>query len=268
MVGAPIPMWEMQIAFAIGLAGIYFGWQGTLARMTGFYDLSGAFKTLIAGIVVGAIVASLIDVLILANIRDSSLNILEVSALSLVIASAESAFALFILGRPKTVGLRASAPYGWTLGLGYGAMRAAHLNVRLFDPLIWPDVTGFNAINIFIAILISITACIGHAMIASWQGSKIVEHERAKTFFTSSLARAVLILGTVLSVFSPLILILLAPAIPLFWNYSQKQWLASGMTPAAAQAYRRTIRGSSRHEHAAATRTRGEIVSWITDEEE
>jgi len=70
------------------------------------------------------------------------------------------------------------------------------------------------------------------------------------------------------SVFSPLILILLAPAIPLFWNYSQKQWLASGMTPAAAQAYRRTIRGSSRHEHAAATRTRGEIVSWITDEEE
>ena len=80
MVGAPIPMWEMQIAFAIGLAGIYFGWQGTLARMTGFYDLSGAFKTLIAGIVVGAIVASLIDVLILANIRDSSLNILEVSA--------------------------------------------------------------------------------------------------------------------------------------------------------------------------------------------
>ena len=47
---------------------------------------------------------------------------------------AESAFTLFLLGRPRTVGLRASAPYGWTLGLGFGAMRSAHLNVRLFDP--------------------------------------------------------------------------------------------------------------------------------------
>tara|TARA_Y100001970_G_scaffold166768_2_gene204151 strand:- start:916 stop:1692 length:777 start_codon:yes stop_codon:yes gene_type:complete len=255
MVGAPIPMWQMQIAFAIGLAGIYIGWRGKLAKMTGFYDLSGAFKTLIAGIIVGAIAASLIDGLILAQVAQEKVNIIDASAISLIIACAESAFALFILGRPKTVGLRASAPYGWTFGLGYGAMRSAHLNVRLFE------MDGFHPLNISIAILISITTCVGHAMIASWQGSKIVEHERARTFFTSSFVRAVLIIGTVLSVFLPLLIILLVPAIPLLWNYSQKQWLTSGMTPAAAQAYRRTIRGSSRHEYAAATRRRGQIVS-------
>jgi len=40
MAEAPIDMWEMQLAFAIGLLGIYAGWRGTIAKMTGFYDLS------------------------------------------------------------------------------------------------------------------------------------------------------------------------------------------------------------------------------------
>ena len=125
MAQVPIAMWEMQLAFAIGLLGIYVGWRGTIARMTGFYDLSGAVKTLLFGLVAGVLAASAIDALILANIREASVNIFEVSLIALVIGMAESAFALFLLGRPRTVGLRASAPFGWTLGLGFGAMRSA-----------------------------------------------------------------------------------------------------------------------------------------------
>ena len=76
MADAPIEMWEMQLAFAIGLLGIYVGWRGTIARMTGFYDLSGAAKSLLFGIVSGVLAASAIDALILAelgiNLRTSS----------------------------------------------------------------------------------------------------------------------------------------------------------------------------------------------------
>lgn len=260
MAQAPIDLWEMQLAFAIGLLGIYVGWRGTIARMTGFYDLSGAVKTLLFGLVAGVLAASAIDALILANIREASVNILSVSVIALIIAMAESAFALFLLGRPRTVGLRASSPYGWTLGLGYGAMRAAHLNVRLFDPEVWPGVTGFDPLNIAIACTLTLTACIGHASIAAWQGSRIIEHERARTFFTSALARAILIISTVLTVFNPFMLALVAPAVIWSWLPAHDRWLPSGMTPAAAQAYRRTLRGTQRHERAAAERVRGERV--------
>ena len=180
-------MWEMQLAFAIGLLGVYAGWRGTIARMTGFYDLSGAFKSLLFGLVAGVLIASLIDSLILEPIRLQSVNIISVSIIALFIGMAESAFALFLLGRPRTVGLRASAPYGWTLGLGFGAMRSAHLNVRLFDPEVWVGTTGFEAFHRF-SIVLTLTTCIGHASVASWQGSKIIQHERARTFFTVQLS--------------------------------------------------------------------------------
>ena len=260
MAEAPIEMWEMQLAFAIGLLGVYAGWRGTIARMTGFYDLSGAFKTLLFGLVSGVLIASLIDSLILAPIRLESVNILEVSIIALVIGMAESAFTLFLLGRPRTVGLRASAPYGWTLGLGFGAMRSAHLNVRLFDPEVWVGTTGFEPFNIALACVLTLTTCIGHASVASWQGSKIIQHERARTFFTSSIVRTVLIVITVLTIFEPFVIFLILPMVAWSWVPAHSTWLPSGMTPAAAQAYRRTIRSSDRHERAAAERIRGEKV--------
>ena len=95
MAEPPIEMWEMQLAFAIGLLGIYAGWRGTIAKMTGFYDLSGAFKTLLFGLVAGVLIAFFIDSLILDPIRLATVNIIEVSVIALVIGMAESAFVLF-----------------------------------------------------------------------------------------------------------------------------------------------------------------------------
>lgn len=260
MAEPPIEMWEMQLAFAIGLLGIYAGWRGTIAKMTGFYDLSGAFKTLLFGLVAGVLIAFFIDSLILDPIRLATVNIIEVSVIALVIGMAESAFVLFLLGRPRTVGLRASAPYGWTLGLGFGAMRSAHLNVRLFDPIVWDGTTGFEPFNIAIAFVLTLTTCIGHASVASWQGSKIIQQKRGRTFFTSAIARAVLIVSTVLTVFEPFVIFLVLPMVAWSWIPAHSTWLPSGMTPAAAQAYRRTLRSSGRHERAAAHRIRGEQV--------
>jgi hypothetical protein len=97
-------------------------------------------------------------------------------------------------------------------------------------------------------------------MITAWQGSRIIEHQRARTFFTSTLARAILIIATVLAVFTPILLIFVAPALVLLWDSSQRNWLPAGMTPAASQAYRRTIRGSAKHERAAEQRIPGHRV--------
>ena len=61
------------------------------------------------------------------------MNIITASSYALLIAICESAFVLFLLGRPRNVALRASPPFGWTLGLGIGAMQSSVLAFRLFD---------------------------------------------------------------------------------------------------------------------------------------
>ncbi len=259
MADAPVEMWEMQVAFAIGLLGIYAGWRGTMAKMTGFYDLSGAVKTLLFGIVSGVLVASAIDVLILSEVRNQSQNIISLSVIAFMIALAESSFALFVLGRQRTVGLRACAPYGWTLGLGFGAMRSAHLNVRLFDPVVWEG-TGFSLQNVSFACILTVSTCLAHASITSWQGSKILHSERFWPIVKGSLARAVVILVTVLAIFFPLTLALVVPFVIWSWFPAHESWLPSGLTPAARQAYRRTLRQSDLNKSRASSRIRGKLV--------
>ena len=260
MAEPPIEMWEMQIAFAIGLLGIYAGWRGTIAKMTGFYDLSGAVKTLLFGLVTGGIAAFLIDLMILRSIRAESLNLLSISLIALLVAMAETAFVLFILGRSDTVGLRACAPYGWTFGLGFGALRSAHLNVRLFDPNVWEKTTGFNPSNVVFACLLTVTICVAHASISAWQGFRILQRDRLRAFFKASIFRCIIITVTVLSVFVPLTLFLIAPLVLLSWFPAHESWLPSGMTPSAKQAYRRTLRQSDTHQSRAVSRIRGKLL--------
>ena len=259
MAEAPIELWEMQVAFAIGLLGIYVGWRGTIAKMTGFYDLSGAVKTLLYGIISGVLAASAIDALILSEVRNETQNIISISAIALVIALAESSFTLFVLGRSRTVGLRACAPYGWTFGLGFGAMRSAHLNVRLFDPVVWEG-TGFSIPNIVLAMLLTVVTCLGHASITTWQGSRMIENSRFRPVFYASIARSALILATVLTVFFPPTLALVAPIVVWSWFPAQESWLPSGLTPSARQAYRRTIRQAEIIKSKADSRIRGKLV--------
>ena len=128
-----VELWQTQLAFAIGLLGVYIGWRGVISKMTGFYDLAGAVKYLLYGLVSGMILAMAVDRIILPAIILSSLNIISVSLVALLIGAAEAAFVMFLVARPRVVALRGSPPYGWALGLGIGSMQASYLIYRLFD---------------------------------------------------------------------------------------------------------------------------------------
>ena len=258
MAVAGIPLVQMQFAFAIGLLGVYIGWRGIIAKMTGFYDMAGAFKYLLFGIVSGMVFAVASDEMILQfGVIDTQLNIFTAFFVSLLIGASESALVLFLLGRPKIVALRSSTPYGWTLGLGMGAMFTSVLIVRLFDPQLSSDFSGFNIISIIISFLLAIIACVGNAEISTFQGVGVLNSQRFKTFYLSTIARGVLILGLILALWYPMIILFLAPILFYFWPIAQNKWLILGMTPAASQAFRRTVRQDQKIRIAAENRIRG-----------
>ena len=265
----------MQIAFAIGLLGVYIGWRGIIAKMTGFYDMAGAFKYLLFGIVSGMIFAVASDEMILQfAVIEARLNIIYAFIVSLMIGASESALVMFLLGRPKVVSLRASTPYGWTLGLGMGAMFTSVLIVRLFDPqLSGSDFAGFDIISIVMALSLAVIVCLGNALISTYQGVGVLTSTRFKTFYVSTFLRGVLILGCIFILWQPLIIIFFSTLIFYYWPTAQTKWLPLGMTPAASQAFRRTIRQDEKIRFAANNRVRGERVqssqniSLIDDEE-
>tara|TARA_X000000368_G_scaffold19832_1_gene15586 strand:+ start:2999 stop:3811 length:813 start_codon:yes stop_codon:yes gene_type:complete len=254
-------LWQTQAAFAIGLLGVFIGWRGSMAKMTGFFDLAGSVRYLLYGIVSGMILASAVDRLILAGIVESSLNIASASVLALLIALAEAALVMFLLGRPRNVALRASPPFGWTLGLGIGAMQASVIAWRLFgDELTNSDYSGFSIISVSLALVIAASSCIGHAIPAAFQGAMILDSKRFSPFVLAALGRACLTMTLILSIYTPLILIAPVIAIAAFWSPAHSNWIPSGLTPAARQAYRRTTRQSERHRKASESRTKGSLV--------
>ena len=262
-----IPLVQMQIAFAIGLLGVYIGWRGIIAKMTGFYDMAGAFKYLLFGIVSGMVFAVASDEMILQfAVIEAKLNIIYAFIVCLIIGASESALVMFLLGRPKVVSLRASTPYGWTLGLGMGAMFTSVLIVRLFDPVLpGSDFSGFDIIAIVIALSLAVIACLGNALISTYQGVGVLTSTRLKTFYVSAFSRGVLILGCIFILWQPLIIIFFSTLIFYYWPTAQKEWLPLGMTPAASQAFRRTIRQDGKIRLAANNRVRGERVESIED---
>ena len=261
MAVAEIPLVQMQLAFAIGLLGVYIGWRGIIAKMTGFYDMAGAFKYLLFGIVSGMVFAVASDEMLLQfGVIDEQLNIFTAFFVSLLIGASESALVLFLLGRPKIVALRASTPYGWTLGLGMGAMFTSVLIVRLFDPQLTSDFSGFSIISILISLSLAVIACVGNAEISTFQGVGVLNSRRFKTFYLSAIARSILILGLVLTLWYPLIILFLAPVLFYFWPIAQNKWLLLGMTPAASQAFRRTVRQDQKIRIAAENRIRGKKI--------
>ena len=257
----------MQIAFAIGLLGVYIGWRGIIAKMTGFYDMAGAFKYLLFGIVSGMVFAVASDEMILQfAVIEAKLNIIYAFIVCLIIGASESALVMFLLGRPKVVSLRASTPYGWTLGLGMGAMFTSVLIVRLFDPALpGSDFSGFDIIAIVIALSLAVIACLGNALLSTYQGVGVLTSTRLKTFYVSAFSRGVLILGCIFILWQPLIIIFFSTLIFYYWPTAQKEWLPLGMTPAASQAFRRTIRQDGKIRLAANNRVRGERVESIED---
>ena len=267
MAAGTIPILEMQIAFAIALIGVVIGWRGVLTRMTGFYDLSGAVRYLLYGIVAGVFLALAVDELILKSIlTESATSAISVPLgslipLSLLIGALESSFVLFLLGRPGVSSIRASPPFGWALGLGLGSMQAAYLIVRLFDPnLTVSQYSGFDVTSVALALVISVLSNLGHSLPSTWQGYGIISGSRAVPMLSSTIARAALSISLVLGLINPIFLFGIAPFVVFAWFRAQEEWLPSGLTPAARQAYRRTIRQAAMHKQRAEERIRGDFV--------
>jgi len=101
----------------------------------------------------------------------------------------------------------------------------------------------------------------------------VLTSTRFKTFYVSTFLRGVLILGCIFILWQPLIIIFFSTLIFYYWPTAQTKWLPLGMTPAASQAFRRTIRQDEKIRFAANNRVRGERVqssqniSLIDDEE-
>ena len=190
------------------------------------------------------LLASATDTLILSGIITEQVNIITASSYALLIAICESAFVLFLLGRPRNVALRASPPFGWTLGLGIGAMQSSVLAFRLFDEELNSSLSGFSMYSVAVCLLISVTACTGHAVLSAYQGAMILEPQRwALLLYLHTQGGIVNFLNT-FNIHST------DPCRSINCNYRMgsftERWLPSGLTP-ARQAYRRTTRQSERH---------------------
>ena len=201
---------EMQVAFAIALLGIYLGWRTGLSHISGFYDLTGAARHLLYGIVVGMLFAVAVDRMVLAEIViNTSWDALAPTML--LIGASQSMLVLVVTGRPRTVRTCSSMPYGWTFGLGMGSMQAAYIIVRIFDPNTWQGSPGFGIGALVMGAVVSATCALGIASISGWQGTRLLQGHRLVPTIASTVMRAMVIASVTLSIFEPMAILVSAP---------------------------------------------------------
>ena len=232
---------EMQIAFAIALLGIYLGWRAGLSHISGFYDLTGAARHLLYGIVIGMIFAVAVDQLVLAEIViNTSWDALAPTML--LIGASQSMLVLVVTGRPRTVRTCSSMPYGWTFGLGMGAMQAAYIIVRIFDPDTWAESSGFGIGALLMGAVVSATCALAMASISGWQGTRLLQGYRLVPTIISTVMRAMVIASVTLSIFEPMAILISAP--PAFYYAFNKapSWAIETLSPPSKREYRKMIR--------------------------
>ena len=232
---------EMQVAFAIALLGIYLGWRTGLSHISGFYDLTGAARHLLYGIVVGMLFAVAVDRMVLAEIViNTSWDALAPTML--LIGASQSMLVLVVTGRPRTVRTCSSMPYGWTFGLGMGSMQAAYIIVRIFDPNTWQGSPGFGIGALVMGAVVSATCALGIASISGWQGTRLLQGHRLVPTIASTVMRAMVIASVTLSIFEPMAILVSAP--PAFYYAYNKapSWAIQTLSPPSVREYRRMIR--------------------------
>ena len=88
--------------------GIYLGWRAGLSRISGLYDLTGAARHLLYGIVIGMLFAVAVDRMVLAEmVLGRSWDAIAPTCL---IGASQSMLVLVVIGRPRTVKASSSMP--------------------------------------------------------------------------------------------------------------------------------------------------------------
>jgi hypothetical protein len=254
---------QFQILTAIGMVGIFIGWRGGMQRMAGFYDMPSATKHLAIGIVIGSFSGWFIDNLFVQQVVATGFVFIDRTVVfMLLLGLAQSLLLHFILTRKGTINARACATSGWTLGLGLGALQAVYLMIRMANPL-WPGfVSGFNPQMLLLGFWLVIHLPALEAILASWQGSSIIEKRPWGVLWKAGVLRGfILIIATIGITSQPVLLIVMLPAAIYGFNIAGERWLPSALLPAIRQEFDRTSRASTRRRQQQSARIRGEIVS-------
>jgi len=230
-------MWQIQIAFSIGLLGIWVGWRGGMRLMVGFYDLPNATKHLMFGFVIGVISAAFVRTyLIFPFLIDFALP-LAAFGIALILGFSQSLLSMLLLTRKSVRVLNAQPTSGWALGLGMGAMETSVLTVTLIE------FYGIGLLTIFMAAFLAVCVPWCEAVLTSYQGYRTFDNARFAPAFRVGAARAVLYSILVYSLLFPPVLLCL----PVLMLWGQRQadnvWLPASLSPQMKQEWLRMRRG-------------------------
>jgi hypothetical protein len=235
-----IPLWQFQIATAIGLLGIWMGWQGGMRRMVGFYDLPSATKSLLYGMVLGGLYQVMVSQSILRPLWIGTIPSLW---LLLLVPLSISLVTMLILTRHSIRQLKGQPTSGWAFGLGLGAMLVVRITFEIFsfpEGVSW--IHGFGLSSLLLGFGLALIVPWSEAIICSWQGWNALEGRRFKPAFKAMLLRIMLILLLAYGVVYPPIIFI----IPVFIYGGQKladtKWLPAGLSPRMKQEWTRLQR--------------------------
>ena len=237
-----IPLWQFQVATAIGVIGIWIGWRGGMSKMVGFYDLPTATRLLLYGFFAGALYQYLSASLVLDPLwRGSLFPLVPTLLLSLCL----SMLTMFLLTREGVRRLNGQPTAGWTFGLGIGPMLVVLLIYRMItttDTQFGFLVTGFGWQTLLMGVFLAAIVPWSMAIIGSWQGWHALEGRRFKPALKAMLMHSILLVTLAFGLAYPIALL----SIPPFIIWGQKQadsvWLPSGLSPRMKQEWARLQR--------------------------
>lgn len=236
-----IPLWQINVAMAIGLLGVYVGWRGGMRRMVGFYDMPAATRLLLFGFFFGALYQVAAIELVMRPLWTGHLPPVVPA---LLVGVAISLATMFLLTRESVRRLNGQPTAGWAFGLGLGAMMVGRL---LIEMIAFPEglgnwIRGFTPEVLILGAGLAVLVPWTEAILCSWQGWHALHGSRFLPLVKAGLIRSMLFFVLAFGVVYPFALLLL----PAFVLWGQRQadavWLPSGLSPRMKQEWTRLQR--------------------------
>lgn len=243
-----LPQWQFQIAMLVGLLVFPLIWARGMRRYSPIQDLSQAYKALIIGFIVGAILASALDVWVFQTMytdlaEAGGIFIVEIMPIVLLAGWAEAALCMYLSARAERKVPSSATTTGYAFGIGSAAMLTAYACVRAFDPQIanvGADTSGFGIHTIVLGFVIGITSGFTLAPMGSAQGSNVIVGIRFTPVMFTGIARAFVRLAIFIAILSsPLVLTPLIMFAMWADARAQNMWLPSSLTPLQRRVERR-----------------------------
>ncbi len=243
-----LPQWQFQIAMLVGLLVFPLIWARGMRRYSPIQDLSQAYKALIVGFIVGAILASALDVWVFQSMytdlaEEGGIFILEILPIILLAGWAEAALCMYLSARAERKVPSSATTTGYAFGIGSAAMLTAYACVRAFDPqiaIVGADTSGFGIPTVILGFVIGITSGFTLAPMGSAQGSNVIVGVRFTPLVLTGIIRAFVRTAVFIAILSsPLVL---TPIIMFaMWADARAQnlWLPSSLTPLQRRVERR-----------------------------